>query len=196
MDAVANVLFGKTRQAVLGLLFVPPASAFYLREMARMTGISTGALQKELDQLVAAGLVSRERDGNRVTYRADETHPVFDELSGLVNKTCGVAALLEQALRPLSAKIEYAVLFGSFAKGSDQARSDIDLLVVGGVSLLELSKAVQVVEKRISREVNVRLYDLLEVRQRYRERDRFLTGVIEGPHVSLLGDFDGIADVA
>ena len=155
--------------------------------MARMTGISTGALQKELDQLVSAGLVLREPDGNRVTYRANAAHPVFDELSGLVNKTCGVAALLGQALQPLLPAIDFATLFGSFAKGSDQARSDIDLMVVGRVSLAELSESVGVVEERIAREVNVRLYDPAEFRQRYRKRDRFLCGVIEGPHVTLHG---------
>ena len=187
MDAVANVLFGKTRQAVLGLLFTPPGAAHYLREMARMTGISTGALQKELDQLVSAGLVLREPDGNRVTYRANAAHPVFDELSGLVNKTCGVAALLGQALQPLLPAIDFATLFGSFAKGSDQARSDIDLMVVGRVSLAELSESVGVVEERIAREVNVRLYDPAEFRQRYRKRDRFLRGVIDGPLVTLHG---------
>ena len=92
MEATAAVLFGKTRQAVLALLFERPERAYYLRELARATGISPGALQHELGQLQKADLVTRSQDGNRVVYRANTAHPVFADLQSIVRKTCGLPA--------------------------------------------------------------------------------------------------------
>lgn len=88
MSATASVLFGKARQAVLLKLFEEPGDPVYLRELARRTGLSTGALQHELRQLKGADLILRSRDGNRVCYRANTDHPVFLELQSLVRKTC------------------------------------------------------------------------------------------------------------
>ena len=187
MDAVANVLFGKTRRAVFALLFDQPGERFYLREIARMTGISTGALQNEMNQLLRADLVCRERDGNRVTYRANTAHPVFEDLQGLVMKTCGVAAQLSTALAPFKDVIDYAVIYGSFAKRGDHARSDVDILVVGTLSLAEVVAALADVESRIGREVSVRLYMPDEYRERLAKGDRFLEAVIQGDRVTLLG---------
>jgi predicted transcriptional regulator len=105
MDSAAAVLFGKTRQAVLALLFDQPEQTYYLREMARRTGIAPGPLQHELSQLHKADLVIRLRDGNRVTYQANTAHPVFSDLQGLVSKTCGVPAQLIAALAPHATQI-------------------------------------------------------------------------------------------
>ena len=97
MEATAAVLFGKTRQAVLALLFEQPERAYYLRELARATGISPGALQHELGQLQKADLVGRSQDGNRVAYRANTAHPVFADLQSIVRKTCGLPAQITPA---------------------------------------------------------------------------------------------------
>lgn len=64
MDATATVLFKKARRAVLALLFEQPQRCFYLRELERLSGISSGALRNEPDQLVGAGLVEKSRSGS------------------------------------------------------------------------------------------------------------------------------------
>ena len=101
-DSAASILFGKTRQAVLALLLTHPEQDFYLREIARMTGVSTGALQHELSSLLRADLIARAKSGNRINYRANSDHPIYAELRAIVEKTSGAPELLRQALAPAS----------------------------------------------------------------------------------------------
>ncbi len=190
MDPVAAVLFGKTRQAVLSRLFSFPGETVYLRELARLTGISTGSLQKELNQLVCADLVLRTQDGNRVRYAANTASPVFEELRGLVLKTAGLHEQLRAALAPLGSHIKLALIYGSIAAGRAVAASDVDLLVVGDLKLPELLQALQPLEQTLGREINPRLFDPEEFARRRQAQDRFLTGVLAGPTVLLTGALD------
>lgn len=190
MDSAAAVLFGKTRQAVLTLLFDQPGAAYYLREISRITGIAPGPLQHELTQLHKADLVVRLQDGNRVTYQANTAHPVFADLQGLVSKTCGVPAQLTAAFAPHAARIAFAAIYGSLAKGTNHARSDVDLLIVGDLDLQTVLAAVAPVEARIGREVSVRIFSREEFRERRARQDHFIEGVMTGPLTPLLGTPD------
>lgn len=187
MDSAAAVLFGKTRQAVLALLFDQPGASYYLREMSRMCGIAPGPLQHELTQLHKADLVVRSQDGNRVTYQANTAHPAFSDLQGLVSKTCGVPAQLTAAFAPHVARIAFAAIYGSLAKGTNHAGSDVDLLIVGDIDLQTALAAVAPVEARIGREVSVRIFSCEEYLARRARQDHFIEGVITGPLTPLLG---------
>lgn len=193
IDIAAAILFGKTRQAVLALLFEKSETEFYLREISRTTGIAPSAVQHELNQLHKADLVLRGEDGNRVIYRANVAHPIFAELQGIVLKTCGLPARIRSALAPLAADdgaigaIEFAAIYGSIARGSAHARSDIDLLVVGDISLQELLARLHVVEQEAGREISVRLYSTGEFARRRQKSDSFLAGVLGGPLMPVAG---------
>lgn len=190
MEATAAVLFGKTRQAVLALLFEQPEQAYYLRELARQTGVSPGALQHELGQLQKADLVERSQDGNRVIYRANMAHPVFAELQGIVRKTCGLPAQIKAALQPFAAQIRFSTLYGSLAKGLNHARSDVDLLIVGDLSLEQALVAIVPVEAHIGREISVRIYSAEDFRKRRERGENFITNVMSGPLTPLIGTPD------
>lgn len=190
MEAAASVLFGKTRQAVLAILFDQPERAYYLRELARQAGISPGALQHELGQLQKADLIERSQDGNRVVYRANTAHPIFPELQSIVRKTCGLPAQIKAGLAPLTAHIRFAALYGSVAKGRNHARSDVDLLIVGDISLGQALAAVSPVESRIGREIGVRLYSAEDFRKRRTQGDPFLDNVLGGSMTRLIGTSD------
>jgi DNA-binding transcriptional ArsR family regulator len=188
MEATAAVLFGKTRQAVLALLFEQPEQACYLREIARQTGVSPGALQHELGQLQKADLVERIQDGNRVTYRANTAHPVFAELQSIVRKTCGLPAQIKAALQPLAEKIRFAALYGSLAKGVNHARSDVDLLIVGDLNLEQALAVIVPVEARIGRDISVRIYSAEDFRTRREQGEHFITNVMSSPLTPLIGN--------
>lgn len=190
MEAAASVLFGKTRQAALAILFDQPERAYYLRELARQAGISPGALQHELGQLQKADLIERSQDGNRVAYRANTAHPIFLELQSIVRKTCGLPAQIKAGLAPHAKQIRFATLYGSVAKGSNHARSDVDLLLVGDISLEQALAAVVPVESRIGREIGVRLYSAEEFRKRRTQGDPFLNNVLGGSNTQLIGTPD------
>jgi predicted nucleotidyltransferase len=190
MESVAKVLFGKTRQAVLGLLFERPGDSYYLRRLCQLTGISPGAMQTELRQLTACGLVERERDGNRVTYRANVTHPVHESLRDVVRKTCGIPSMLTTALLPLAREITFAALYGSMAKGSSHARSDVDVLLVGRVSLERALAALSPLESQLGREISVRVFTREELKRRLKKGEAFVRSIMNGPLTPLLGSAD------
>ena len=114
-DRIAEALFGQTKRRVLALLFCRPETAFYLREIVRETGSGTGAVQRELAQLVDAGLIRRSQRGQHVYFNADPTSPVFDEMRSLLAKTAGLADVLRTALVGLpndKARIDAAFVTG------------------------------------------------------------------------------------
>jgi hypothetical protein len=107
-DRLGGTLFGKSRTAVLALLFGHPDQEFYLRQVIRAAGGGVGAIQRELDQLTKAGIVCRTVRGSQVFFQADATCPVFEELKALVAKTAGAADVLRSALAPLNDRIRVA----------------------------------------------------------------------------------------
>lgn len=189
MESAASVLFGKTRQAVLAVLFAVVDERVHLRELSRRTGIGPGPLQHELSRLVAADLVSRTKDGNRVLYQANTRHPV---VSRLVLKTCGIPEQLRAALAPLSERISLALVYGSVAKGTSHAGSDVDLLVVGSLKLEELLAKLEPTERLLGREVSVRLFKESELKKRRAAGDRFLKSIFAGPTLAVIGSADDL----
>jgi predicted transcriptional regulator len=101
-NPIGSVLFSKNRRAVLTLLFGHPDQPYYLRQMVRACGGGVGAVQRELGQLAAAGIIRRTVRGHQVYFQADEACPIFEELKGVVVKTAGVADVLRVALAPLA----------------------------------------------------------------------------------------------
>ncbi len=190
MERLATTLFGKTRRKLLARLFLEPQRDFRLRELARLTGISSGSVQHELRQLVAADIASRDEKGGLVTYRANPRCPVFDALLTIVERTSGIEDLVREALEPASKKIRFAFIYGSIAKGANRARSDLDLLVAGAISFSDLLRLLAPVEQKIGREISPRLFSEKEFRLRLKNRDRFLTAVMEGPRIMVTGSAD------
>lgn len=190
MGNATDILFGKTRQAVLARLFDLPESSFYLRELSRQSGISPGALQHELKQLLEADLILRVPDGNRIAYRANTEHPIYSELHKLVRKTCGLTHQIQRSLESLAGQISFAALYGSTAKRTDHAHSDIDLLIVGDVTLSQVLESVRPLETLFDREISVRIFHPDDFRQRRLENQPFLQGVLNGPLDILIGQID------
>ena len=106
IDRLGATLFGKTRRAVLALLYSHPDESFYLRQIARVTGAGMGSLQRELKQLSEAGIIQRSEIGRQAFFKANSDSPVFSELRNLIIKTFGVADVLRAALSPLANTIK------------------------------------------------------------------------------------------
>ncbi len=193
---IASALWGKTKQAVLALLFCNSNQAYYLQQIFRATGIRQGSVQRELDRLVEAGLVNRRREGNRVYHQANRTSPVFEELRRLMVKTAGLADVLRNALAGLSNRITVAFVYGSFAQGRERKGSDVDILVVGDVTFGEIVSALGPAQDVLGREVNPTVYPKAEFRNKLIDSHHFVTAVIKEPKVFLIGDERGLAELA
>lgn len=185
---IADALFAKVRQRVLGLLFGNPGRSFYANEVIALIGSGTGAVQRELIRLEAAGLVTLTRVGTQKHYQANSAAPVFEELRGLVLKTSGLADVLRAALAPLATQIRTAFVYGSVAKRQDTASSDIDLMVVSdSLSHADLFAALEESTNRLGRPVNPTVYTPQELAKRISEGNAFIKRVSAQPKLWLLG---------
>lgn len=187
-DTLSVVLFGKTKRAVLALLFSNPEKSFYLRQVARITAAGQGSVQRELKKLTEAGVIERFEQGNLVYFRAAPSCPIFAELKGLILKTAGLVEVLRSALSPVSDKISLAFVFGSQARAEAKAASDIDLLIVGDVDELELHRLISQAEGRLNRPINYTFLTAQEFKKRQKEKEGFLARVLAGQKIFIIGD--------
>jgi DNA-binding transcriptional ArsR family regulator len=197
-DRIAETLFGKARRRILGLLYGRPDEAFYLRQIARLTDLSVGAVQYGLAALTEAGLVTREEIGNQVHFQANPDCLVFDELRRIMEKTTGLADHVRAALAPLAeeGKLDHAFIYGSVASGKQSPKSDVDLMLVGDAKLREVAPALRSVQERISREINPSVFTRDEFTKRVAAEDHFIGGVLRGPKITLVGSEDELDDLA
>jgi predicted nucleotidyltransferase len=191
---IADALFSRTQQRVLSLVFGQPQRAFAVSELIRLAGSGSGAVQRELQRLLDAKLITSTMAGRQKRYQANSDASIFDELCAIIDKTSGVPEHLRRALAPLGDRIRLALLFGSVAKETDTAMSDIDVLVVADqLALDELFAALADAEHKLGRRVSPTLYTGKEFHRRRREGQPFLTKVLEGRHIVLVGSEDAIA---
>ena len=191
---IADALFSKGRQRVLGVLFGNPGRSFYANEVIALAGSGTGAVQRELIRLEATGLVTATRVGKQKHYQANAAAPVFEELRGLVLKTSGLADVLRTALAPLIGQIGVAFVYGSVAKKQDTAKSDIDLMVVSdSLTYADLFGALEESANRLGRKVNPTVYSTQELAKRRKQGNAFVTRVLAQPKIWLIG---GERDIA
>lgn len=188
-NLLADVLFGKGRGALLALLYDHPDQSYYYRQITRQLGdISVGTLQRELDTLSSLGLVDRKTVGKQVFYSANRNHPVFPELRALVAKTVGAIQVLREALVPIADRISIAFIYGSLARQEEKAESDIDLLIVGRVSLEDVLGSVSELERSLGRAINPTVYSLSEFKAKLANGNHFLNSVVRGEKIFLIGD--------
>ncbi len=191
---IADALFPKTRQRLIGLLFGRPDQSFYTNELVRLAGSGIGGVQRELLAFKDAGLVTMHRVGNQTHYQANPDSPVFVELCGLAKKTSGVVDALRAALLPLAPALRAALLYGSVAAGTDHSGSDLDVLLVSDTLTLEaVFEALAPLEAALGRHVSPTLYTSAELARRRAEQSTFVTRLFGGPHVNLL---DGAAEAS
>jgi predicted nucleotidyltransferase len=186
INSLSDTLFGRTRGAVLAVLFGHVGETYYLRQLARMTGIALGPVQRELRQLVDAGLVIRKTLGTHTLYSANEASPVFAEMRSLVAKTVGIHDVLLAALQPLERKINLAFVYGSVARSRESHQSDVDLMIVGRVHFADVVKLIAEAQKTLNREINPTVYAVKEFRSKV--RGNFLETVLGGKKLFLIGD--------
>lgn len=187
-DRIASSLFPKSRRAILGLLHSRPDRAFYLREIVDLTGLGVGHVQRELRRLTEGGIILRRPQGRHVYFQANQQCPVYAELRGLVTKTVGAAGVLREALAPLANRILAAFVYGSVARGEEQAVSDLDVMVIGDVTFAEVVDAVRSAEPTVCRNVNPTVYPPDEFFRKLAARHHFLTSVLKADKVPVIGD--------
>jgi predicted nucleotidyltransferase len=191
--SLASALFGSTQQRVLGLLFGQPDRSFYATELIALARAGSGAVQRELGRLAQSGLVTVTAVGNQKHYQANPASPIYEELCGIARKTVGIAEPLRAALAPLQDRIQAAFVFGSVAKQTDHAASDIDVMIISeSLDYADTILALQPVSEGLGRQINPILYSAKELAKRVKNDSGFVGRVLSQPKIWLFGGEDAL----
>lgn len=191
---LADALFTRTQQRVLGLLFGQHARSFYATELIGLTGSGSGAVQRELARLAESGLITVRSVGNQKHYQANRESPLFEELRSIALKTVGLAEPLREALKPLAGHVDAAFIYGSVAKGQDTAASDIDIMVVSDkLTYGELFGALEPASTRLGRRVNPTVLSRKDLAQRIKRDSAFVKTMLSQPKIWVMGSENALA---
>lgn len=196
LSTLAELFPNPTLVKVLSLFLLHPEKEFYQRGIAETTGNALVQVQRALKRIERTGLVSKTKRANIVYYQADRMHPAFEDLKRVFLKTVALGDVLREALAPSADKVKLAFIFGSLAQGRETAQSDIDLFLVGELSLRQTTKLLASIVSELGREFNPVVYPPEEFKKKARENHHFITEVIKGPKIWLIGNEDELAKLA
>jgi predicted nucleotidyltransferase len=193
--SLSSALFSGVQQRVLALIFGHPERSFYTSEIVRSVDSGRGAVERELERLERTGLVSVKHVGNQKHYQANQQSPIYEELHGIVLKTVGLAEPLRQSLAPFSDRIKAAFVYGSIAKGTDTASSDIDLMVVGDdLNYADLFSGLQKAETTLHRTVNPTFLSFQDWWRKLTTKDSVIAKIDTQPKLFIFGSESDLKD--
>ncbi len=190
MSVLIELFSSRTRVEVLKLFLFNPDHNFYQRQISHLTNQPIRGVQRELEKLGRIGLLQKSIDGNRVYYRVNREHPIFEDLKNIFFKCEGLAEVLKENL--LDRKIEFCFIYGSYARGEENLLSDIDLMIIGDISSREISNILAGVKTQFSREINYAVFPSIEFVNRARHKDYFLDTVLQDKKIFIIGTEDGL----
>lgn len=186
MNILPEILSSRVRAEYFRLFFGINSHEFHLREIERQTGFAIGTVRQEAKKLERLELIVKRTDGNRTYYKANKYHPLFSTLHSLVLQTAGLVEIFKSNLKKDS--IEYAFIFGSMAKGTDNSESDVDLFIIGNLGLRDISKMLKEPARILNREINPHIMSTLEYDRRAKEKEHFVRNVINSPKLMIIGN--------
>ncbi len=170
----SGIITSQTKIKLLVRLFMNPGTQSYLRQLASEFGLSTNAVREELNQLSATQLIKSDKQGKRVLYRANESHPLFPELKSMVAKVLGVDQVIDGIIKRLG-DLQEAYLIDDYAEGKDTGI--IDILLVGDIDqyhLNDLSRKTERYLKRKIRSLVLNQAEYVELLPKLKNRPRLL----------------------
>lgn len=181
-------LFPSMAMARLVIFFaVHPGARYHVRELSRVTGLSSASLQHELKRMAQIGALAREDEGGRTYYRADESHPVWRAWFLLLRASARPADVLREALVN-APHLQGAFVFGSSARGDARPDSDVDVFLIGNRDARDAA-GYRLVEAEllVGRELDVIGYDSDQLAARIRARNAFIQRVMAEPQEWIRG---------
>lgn len=192
MSLLSEILSSKVRAEIFRILFGINREEVHMREIERRAGLSIGTIQTELKKLSSLDLVKRRQDGNRIYFSANTSHPLYRDVRSMVLKTNGLAEILRQVLTQAS-EIQAAFVFGSIARNEEKADSDVDLLIIGDTGLRDATKLLSGISEQIGREINPYVMKKEEFLMRKKENEHFISQVLAGSKLYIIGNDDDLA---
>lgn len=184
---IFNIGKSKTRKAILQLYFSHPEKKYYLRQLEKILHFPVQNIRRELINLERNGMFKREKSGNQVYYFINKESPVYSDIRNIISKTIGIESQLRESLSGVSG-IKKAFIFGSFADGTQDSLSDVDIMIVGEVNEDALIEKISKLENKIEREINYYIYDEKEFGEQRKKENSFILKILSKPVIFLIGD--------
>jgi predicted nucleotidyltransferase len=186
--------FTKNRAALLRLFFTNPDQSFYMQEIGRILGKKPGNFQRAINNMEEEGILVSERKANARYFSANKEYSLYDEMKNIVFKTIGITGSIKDALKTIG-NIDYAFIYGSYAKGKENYLSDIDLILIGSCDEDEAVKNFDRLEDMIKRDINYKLYTPVELKKSVRQKEPFLLNILEDKKIMLIGEEDALRKI-
>lgn len=183
----SDLITSKSRVKLLNLFLSHPYEMFHIRECVRRIGDEINAIRRELQLLEKHGILVKEERSNRHYFTLNKSYPFYFDLLSLGAKTIGLGADVLKNRAKLG-KIKYAMFSGRFVRRIKKHPEDVDFMVVGIIVLPELSLLVRNEEQRLGTEINYTAMTEDEFHFRKKRNDPFITGILTGSRVMLIGD--------
>lgn len=188
MASISDIITSKVRIKILELFFGNIKEIYHVRGIVREVKEEINAVRRELNNLEGSGVLRKEPRGNRVYYSVRPEYAFFDDLLSLVAKTTGLGKQLIDSKNKIG-KVSIIMFSGKFVKGRERKNDEeVDILVVGEITLPELAAIIRVEESKIGREINYTVMSREELDFRRKRRDPFLSGILAGSRVMILGN--------
>jgi len=186
-----DLITSKTRVKILHLFLGNLGEMFHVREIVRRVDEEINAVRRELLILEKKGILNREARANRVYYSMDTSYPFYYDLIKVYAKEAGLGRDIIKNRAKLG-RLKFAMLSGDFARDNENKGESVDLLVVGVVVLPELSLIIKKEEEVKKREINYTIMNEDEFNFRKARRDPFISSIIYGSKVMLIGDEESL----
>jgi len=180
-------LRSELRRKVLAFFYLNRKARVYVRQLASDLEVDSTNLSRELKRLEKDGLLRSEIEGRQVYYSVNSASPTVKPLFELLRGSIGVVPALKDSLKYVPG-VDSAYLVGSFAKGEQDAQSDIDLLVIGEPDHAWLAQDVRKAEKALRREINYTVLTPRELKRKLRTGDPYIADLWNGKRVELIGN--------
>jgi predicted nucleotidyltransferase len=169
------------------LFFENEDSEYYLREMARITGVPATNIRRELKKLEEDKLFVLNRRGNLLFYKLNKKHPLFKELKKILFQEIGIEFELKSLFKNLKG-VEKVFVYGSYASGKNRTDSDIDIMIVGSPNKAKIEDKISELEKRYQREINYQILATEVFNKKRKEKNPFIMEILKKNKIILGGD--------
>ena len=185
----------KNEALLLRLFFTNPGTESYIQEIGRILGKKPGVFQRTLYNLERSGILASQYRANARYFRVNEGHPLFEEIKSIIAKTVGLIGSLKEILRN-AGSIDFAFIYGSFAKASENPLSDIDLMIVGSPDESVLLRRLSELEHSLKREINYRIYSSIDCVRDIQRAEPFLLNILSDRKIFLIGEENELRKMA
>ena len=149
---LGQLITSKTRLRLMIKFFVSQANRGYLNGLANEMGESTNSIRKELNHLQNAGYLEKLKVDNKIEYKANTNHPLFNVLQKVVLKHLGLEDVVEKVLERMGA-VDKIILVGDYSKGIDSGLIEV-FLIGNDLNMDYIAQLEDKIEKLIGRKVS------------------------------------------